>query len=112
MLLLFICCMSCGNRETQVVRNESTGAALGTSYSLIYLSTEPMDLQKEIDSVLAAVNQSLSTYIPSSDISKINNGDVDVVVEADPEVIERLVDVVEGLVGERQQHAVEERKED
>ncbi len=82
MLLLFICCMSCGNRETQVVRNESTGAALGTSYSLIYLSTEPMDLQKEIDSVLAAVNQSLSTYIPSSDISKINNGDVDVVVDA------------------------------
>lgn len=81
MLLLFIGCMSCVGTEKQVVRNWSTGGALGTSYSLIYLSTEPMDLQKEIDSVFTAVNQSLSTYMPSSDISKINNGDVDVVVD-------------------------------
>mgnify|MGYP000312098132 CR=1 FL=1 len=80
--LLCIWTISCTDVEPQIVRNESVGAALGTSYSLIYLSTKPIDLQKEIDSVFAAVNQSLSTYIPTSDISRINEGETDVIVDA------------------------------
>jgi len=53
---------------------------LGTSYSIIYLSDKELDFQQEIDSVFLAVNQSMSTYIPNSDISKINSGDTTVVV--------------------------------
>jgi thiamine biosynthesis lipoprotein len=41
-----------------------------------------LDFQKGIDSVFAAVNRSLSTYIPSSDISKINCGDSTLTVDA------------------------------
>lgn len=67
--------------EKQWIRNVAAGPALGTSYSIIYLTQEPIDLQSEIDSVFAAVNQSMSTYIPGSDISRINEGDSTIKVD-------------------------------
>lgn len=73
-LLLCLAC-ACKNGETEVVKNQATGGVFGTSYSIIYLTVEPLDYQHQIDSVFNAVNQSLSTYIPESDISKINLGD-------------------------------------
>lgn len=81
-----LCCVallifSCTEEKTPIYKNQNAGAALGTSYHLIYLSNEKLDFQKEIDSVFAVVNQSLSTYIPDSDISKINKGDTTVVVD-------------------------------
>lgn len=58
-----------------------TGAALGTSYSILTYGKADLDVQPQIDSVFAAVNQSMSTYIPNSDISRINNGDATVIVD-------------------------------
>lgn len=63
------------------IKNLSIGNALGTTYSIIYLSKEKLDFQREIDSVFNVVNQSMSTYIPDSDISKINQGDTTVVID-------------------------------
>lgn len=63
------------------VKNQSVGNALGTTYSIIYLSDKELDFQKEIDSVFNVVNQSMSTYIPDSDISKINQGDSTVIID-------------------------------
>ena len=63
------------------IRNVAAGPALGTSYSIIYLTKEPLDIQQKIDSVFTVVNQSMSTYIPDSDISKINRGDTTVKVD-------------------------------
>lgn len=77
-VLVFFSC----SRTPEIIRNQSVGSALGTSYSLIYLSDRPLDLQREIDSVFTAVNRSLSTYIPTSDISKINRGDSTLMVDA------------------------------
>ena len=57
------------------VKNTISGPALGTSYNISYLAHEELDYQKEIDSVFKVVNQSLSTYIPTSDITKVNRGD-------------------------------------
>ncbi|VXB12793.1 FAD:protein FMN transferase [Maribacter litoralis] len=71
---------SCKNKEA--VRNQNVGGALGTSYSIISITAEEMDMQQEIDSVFAVINQSLSTYIPESDISRVNSGDSTVVVDA------------------------------
>ena len=68
-------------QDRSKVRSENVGGALGTSYSIISISSEKIDLQKDIDSVFAVINQSLSTYIPESDISRINNGDTTVVVD-------------------------------
>lgn len=67
--------------EAELVRNVAAGPALGTSYSIIYLSETPLDLQSGIDSVFTAVNRSMSTYIPDSDISRINEGDTTVEVD-------------------------------
>ena len=74
---LFFGCQS----EKEWVRNVSAGPALGTSYSIIYLTKEPLDLQRKVDSVFFVINQSMSTYITDSDISKINNGDSSIIVD-------------------------------
>ncbi|QLG44333.1 FAD:protein FMN transferase [Costertonia aggregata] len=80
--LLAVFSISSCSTDPVIVKNQNIGAALGTSYSLIYLSNKELDYQKEIDSVFTAVNKSLSTYIPDSDISRINMGDTTVVVDA------------------------------
>ncbi|MGB5652190.1 MAG: FAD:protein FMN transferase, partial [Robiginitalea sp.] len=57
------------------------GGALGTSYSIKVFTADTTDLQPAIDSVFRVVNQSLSTYQPDSDISRINRGDSRVQVD-------------------------------
>ncbi|UJH68162.1 FAD:protein FMN transferase [Allomuricauda sp. SCSIO 65647] len=79
-LTVLIVSMSCGPDER--VKNQNLGQALGTTYAITYIADEQLDYQSEIDSVFAVVNQSMSTYIPTSDISKINNGDSTVTVDA------------------------------
>lgn len=69
------------NPNAKLVKNHNIGNALGTTYSIIYLYDEELDFQHEIDSVFQVVNQSMSTYIPNSDISKINDGDSTLVVD-------------------------------
>jgi len=78
--LVFIC-LGCAN-ETKVKEHTLQGNAFGTTYSLIYFSSSEKDVEAGIDSVLNAVNQSVSTYLPESDISKINAGDSTVVIDA------------------------------
>jgi thiamine biosynthesis lipoprotein len=45
------------------------------------MAKDSLDLQLGIDSVFQAVNTSMSTYIPNSDISRINKGDSTIVVD-------------------------------
>ena len=80
-LLLFVFLASCKMDPEQVIKNTNVGGALGTSYSIIYLSDKELDFQREIDSVFGVMNQSLSTYIPTSDISAINQGNTDITVD-------------------------------
>lgn len=57
------------------------GMIFGTSYSIIYYDNAK-NYQNEVDDLFAKINQSLSTYIPDSDISKINKGDQSIVVDS------------------------------
>lgn len=75
-ILLFV---SCGNNDPQPVFFQ--GDAFGTSYNIQLYANKNVDFQKGLDSVIAAVNQSVSTYIPDSDISKVNQGDSTIVVD-------------------------------
>ncbi len=51
-----------------------SGTTMGPiPYSIKYLDKEGRNFQPEIDSLLDAFNNSLSTYIPSSEISRFNN---------------------------------------
>ncbi len=71
---------SCASKP-EWVKNFNSGSALGTTYHITYISKNKLDYQRDIDSVFHVINASMSTYIPSSDISKINIGDTTVVVD-------------------------------
>jgi len=78
---LYCLLLSCNTVKKETIRNQATGGVFGTTYSIIYLADTTLDYQQEIDSVFRVVNQSLSTYIPDSDISKINQGDATLAVD-------------------------------
>lgn len=59
-----------------LVLQHVTGTTMGTiPYSIKYLATEENYYKSEVDSILIAFNQSLSTYIPDSEISRFNRED-------------------------------------
>lgn len=53
-----------------------SGPVFGTSFNIQYADDENTDYSKQIDSLFNAVNQSLSTYIPDSDISRLNRNEI------------------------------------
>ncbi len=73
---LFLSCTDDKNYQDYTLK----GAVFGTTYKIVYLQAAK-NYQKSIDSLFLLMNQSLSTYIPNSDISKINNGNSKVVVD-------------------------------
>ncbi|MBT8321445.1 MAG: FAD:protein FMN transferase, partial [Eudoraea sp.] len=79
---LLLTITSCSEDKGPWERNFNYGGALGTSYSITYLAPESLNFQEEIDSVFQVVNQSMSTYWPDSDISRINRGDSTIIVDA------------------------------
>lgn len=80
-ILAFVFILSSCAPKSEWVKNFNSGAALGTTYHITYISKEKLNYQREIDSVFEVINRSMSTYIPTSDISKINLGDTTVVVD-------------------------------
>lgn len=79
-LLFIFLFVSCGSKEPKPIFLQ--GEAFGTTYHIQLYSKENVSFQKGLDSVITAVNHSVSTYIPDSDISKVNNGDSNLVVDA------------------------------
>ncbi|WP_324721764.1 FAD:protein FMN transferase [Salinimicrobium sp. HB62] len=73
-ILLFSCLLilSCSQIDE---KRSANGEALGTTYSIAYYSEDLIPMDKALDSIFERVNQSMSTYRDSSDISKINRGD-------------------------------------
>ncbi|MCW2118379.1 FAD:protein FMN transferase [Flavobacterium sp. 7A] len=57
------------------------GNSQGTTYHITYLCENGIDYKKEIDSLLATIDGSMSTWIPTSIISRINNNEKNVVVD-------------------------------
>lgn len=67
-LLLFFASCRKNILQTQHYR----GKTMGTYYSIKYLSASLSVSQQQIDSLLIEINNQVSTYIPTSTISKIN----------------------------------------
>lgn len=74
-LLVFVSC----KKEEQIKETKLQGGVFGTMYHITYL--DDVNYQESIDSLFQLVNKSLSTYMPTSDISKINQGDSTIVVD-------------------------------
>ena len=74
--------LSCKNSTKPESKFQLEGQALGTMFHITYMDSEQRHFEKQIDSLIHVVNRSLSTYIPFSDISKINSGDTTIIVDA------------------------------
>lgn len=78
---LILLVFSCKNHNTLDYKIQLEGQALGTTFHITYIDIENRNFEKQIDSLIHQVNKSLSTYIPNSDISKINRGDTTVIID-------------------------------
>ncbi len=86
LLLMVILVYSWRNRETkesslslpqktQISKMTISGQTMGTSYHITYLDSTERDFETSVDSLLVVFNQSLSTYIPDSELSRFNQND-------------------------------------
>ncbi len=57
------------------------GLAQGTTYHITYFDKQERDFQPEVEQILADFDKSVSTYLPSSIISRINRDEKNVVVD-------------------------------
>ncbi len=69
----------CNRQSGDIIR--ITGEAQGTTYQLTWLSETGIDYNSAIDSILKVIDLSLSTYVPSSIISRINRNDTSVILD-------------------------------
>ncbi len=72
-LLVFLFLLVLSSCKKEPKNTTLRGPVFGTSYSIIYDSEK--DFTKSIDSLFEIVNQSMSTYIPDSDISRLNRNE-------------------------------------
>ncbi len=79
-LLLIFVTFSC-QKEIEKPFKQLQGLAFGTSFHITMHDQDDVVTEADIDSLIHAMNRSLSTYIPNSDISRINNGDTSVIVD-------------------------------
>ena len=75
-LFVLISCKEANNEPVKL-----QGLIFGTTYNIIYYDAK-IDFSQEINQLFDDVNHSISTYIDSSDISRINRGENGFVVDA------------------------------
>jgi len=78
-LILFSFVLSCKNKPDTVKYSSVQGETMGTTYHITYDSN--IDLKEDIDKELIRINNELSTYIPTSTISKFNQSDTGIVID-------------------------------
>jgi thiamine biosynthesis lipoprotein len=96
-LFIALCLVACGNETTGVEQIQLNGYAQGTTFQIKYLADPAVDMSGAVDSLLRAVNRSMSTYDSTSIISHINRHS-DSLVAVDPlfvEVYRRSVAIAE-----------------
>jgi thiamine biosynthesis lipoprotein len=76
-LTIFIACKNDVKSQDFILK----GAVFGTTYKITYLNAKS-NYQKSLDSLFLIINNSVSTYIPTSDISKVNRGESTVIIDA------------------------------
>lgn len=87
--LLLLLCISC-KQEAKLKHNLTSGEVFGTYYNIQIFDTKEIDFSKQYDSLFSVINKSMSTYIPTSDISKINANDTTIVVDRHFEKVFKL----------------------
>ena len=73
-VLILFTIFCCSEKEPENIK--LSGPIFGTGFNIQYYSEDNSNYQKQIDSLFGVVNQSLSTYIVDSDISKVNRNEI------------------------------------
>ncbi|WP_411767920.1 FAD:protein FMN transferase [Winogradskyella sp. A3E31] len=71
--ILTLLLISCQKDEPKTVKLKAP--VFGTFYNIQYYSEKGIDYQQQFDSIFTVINKSLSTYIPESNISKLNRNE-------------------------------------
>lgn len=74
--------------STKQGMTELRGETMGTTYSIKLVAAganDPHVVQKQVDQLLAEINQQMSTYLPSSELSRFNQAPADVWFDVSPE---------------------------
>ncbi|WP_298902302.1 FAD:protein FMN transferase [uncultured Psychroserpens sp.] len=101
-LVLILCAFFSCKKETktqsEAIQNMTlSGPVFGTTYNVIYNSEK--DYSKQFDSLFNVVNQSMSTYIPDSDISKLNRNETIVLDDHFAKVLVMSQDIFKATEG-------------
>jgi FAD:protein FMN transferase len=67
------------SQQQEVLKIE--GNAQGTTYHITYYDSQFRDFKPEVEKILQDFDRSVSTYLPTSIISKINSNEKDVIVD-------------------------------
>ncbi len=78
-LVSLIIFTGCNSENKSLIKID--GKAQGTTWHITYLSEDSSNHKPAIDSLLKLIDSSMSTYLPSSIISRINKNDKDVIVD-------------------------------
>ncbi len=70
---------ACQSKKNNLITID--GEAQGTTWHISYLSEDTINHKQAIDSILKDIDRSLSTYVPVSIISRINNNEPDILVD-------------------------------
>lgn len=79
-VLFLLGLVSC-KEQSKPINNLTSGEVFGTYYNIQFFDNKELDYSKQYDSLFSEVNKSMSTYIHTSDISKINKGDTTIVID-------------------------------
>jgi len=79
-ILFLLVLISC-KEQNKPINNFTSGEVFGTYYNIQFFDDNELDYSKQYDSLFSEINKSISTYVPTSDISKINKGDTTVLVD-------------------------------
>lgn len=76
-----------------------TGSAQGTYYAITYYANKNENLQPEVDSLLKRVDRSVSTYVQTSLISRLNNNDTSAIADQIYETVFKKSEEVSAKTG-------------
>ena len=74
-IVILVILVACGGQHQNEILVQNVGFAQGSTFNVQYMSPNATDYQWQVDSILAEMDSSLSTYQDYSLISKLNQGD-------------------------------------
>lgn len=81
LIVLLFLIAACSSSQKKMEKISFQGQAQGTYYMLTYFDNQNRNLQTEIDSILKDFDQSLSSWVPNSILSRVNRNEKDVILD-------------------------------